>query len=224
MKKSKLFSVLMSSFILLSSVPFGISNVTVSADDSAIEEVQFSDSTEIIETKSNDLYKAFLKKINSAEFKNEFNSLSDSEKEKKITDLFIEFEGAEVSLAVVDNNSFSTARASNPNYSQTGWTEKFVNGGLNDYATTKAGLKNLKGYYNYCKGVALGSTTSFGAAIGGGMGALAGLLTGSVLYARLNTGESLCSSYINAGKTKGGVRMSVTDCFKINSINSIKRA
>ena len=62
MKKSKLFSVLMSSFILLSSVPFGISNVTVSADDSAIEEVQFSDSTEIIETKSNDLYKAFLKK------------------------------------------------------------------------------------------------------------------------------------------------------------------
>jgi len=224
MKKSKLFSVLMSSFILLSSVPFGISNVTVSADDSAIEEVQFSDSTEIIETKSNDLYKAFLKKINSAEFKNEFNSLSDSEKEKKITDLFIEFEGAEVSLAVVDNNSFSTARASNPNYSQTGWTEKFVNGGLNDYATTKAGLKNLKGYYNYCKGVALGSTTSFGAAIGGGMGALAGLLTGSVLYARLNTGESLCSSYINAGKTKGGVRMTVTDCFKINSINSIKRA
>jgi len=139
MKKSKLFSVLMSSFILLSSVPFGISNVTVSADDSAIEEVQFSDSTEIIETKSNDLYKAFLKKINSAEFKNEFNSLSDSEKEKKITDLFIEFEGAEVSLAVVDNDSFSTARASNPNYSQTGWTEKFVNGGLNDYATTKAG-------------------------------------------------------------------------------------
>lgn len=224
MKKSKLFSVLMSSFILLSSVPFGISNVTVSADDSALEEVQFSDSTEIIETKSNDLYKAFLKKINSAEFKNEFNSLSDSEKEKKITDLFIEFEGAEVSLAVVDNNSFSTARASNPNYSQTGWTEKFVNGGLNDYATTKAGLKNLKGYYNYCKGVALGSTTSFGAAIGGGMGALAGLLTGSVLYARLNTGESLCSSYINAGKTKGGVRMTVTDCFKINSINSIKRA
>ncbi|MFR3751123.1 MAG: hypothetical protein ACLTWV_14985 [Intestinibacter bartlettii] len=224
MKKSKLFSVLMSSFILLSSVPFGISNVTVSADDSAIEEVQFSDSTEIIETKSNDLYKAFLKKINSAEFKNEFNSLSDSEKEKKITDLFIEFEGAEVSLAVVDNDSFSTARASNPNYSQTGWTEKFVNGGLNDYATTKAGLKNLKGYYNYCKGVALGSTTSFGAAIGGGMGALAGLLTGSVLYARLNTGESLCSSYINAGKTKGGVRMTVTDCFKINSINSIKRA
>lgn len=224
MKKSKLFSVLMSSFILLSSVPFGISNVTVSADDSAIEEVQFSDSTEIIETKSNDLYKAFLKKINSVEFKNEFNSLSDSEKEKKITDLFIEFEGAEVSLAVVDNNSFSTARASNPNYSQTGWTEKFVNGGLNDYATTKAGLKNLKGYYNYCKGVALGSTTSFGAAIGGGMGALAGLLTGSVLYARLNTGESLCSSYINAGKTKGGVRMTVTDCFKINSINSIKRA
>ncbi len=224
MKKSKLFSVLMSSFILLSSVPFGISNVTVSADDSAIEEVQFSDSTEIIETKSNDLYKAFLKKINSVEFKNEFNSLSDSEKKKKITDLFIEFEGAEVSLAVVDNNSFSTARASNPNYSQTGWTEKFVNGGLNDYATTKAGLKNLKGYYNYCKGVALGSTTSFGAAIGGGMGALAGLLTGSVLYARLNTGESLCSSYINAGKTKGGVRMTVTDCFKINSINSIKRA
>ncbi|NKD31017.1 hypothetical protein HED39_17225 [Enterococcus casseliflavus] len=224
MKKSKLFSVLMSSFILLSSVPFGISSVTVSADDSAIEEVQFSDSTEIIETKSNDLYKAFLKKINSAEFKNEFNSLSDSEKEKKITDLFIEFEGAEVSLAVVDNDSFSTARASNPNYSQTGWTEKFVNGGLNDYATTKAGLKNLKGYYNYCKGVALGSTTSFGAAIGGGMGALAGLLTGSVLYARLNTGESLCSSYINAGKTKGGVRMTVTDCFKINSINSIKRA
>ena len=224
MKKSKLFSVLMSSFILLSSVPFGISNVTVSADDSAIEEVQFSDSTEIIETKSNDLYKAFLKKINSAEFKNEFNSLSDSEKEKKITDLFIEFEGAEVSLAVVDNNSFSTARASNPNYSQTGWTEKFVNGGLNDYATTKAGLKNLKGYYNYCKGVALGSTPSFGAAIGGGMGALAGLLTGSVLYARLNTGESLCSSYINAGKTKGGARMTVTDCFKINSINSIKRA
>ena len=224
MKKSKLFSVLMSSIILLSSVPFGFSSVTVSADDAAIEEVQFSDSTEIIETKSNDLYKAFLKKINSAEFKNEFNSLSDSEKEKKITDLFIEFEGAEVSLAVVDNNSFSTARASNPNYSQTGWTEKFVNGGLNDYATTKAGLKNLKGYYNYCKGVALGSTTSFGAAIGGGMGALAGLLTGSVLYARLNTGESLCSSYINAGKTKGGVRMTVTDCFKINSINSIKRA
>lgn len=224
MKKSKLFSVLMSSFILLSSVPFGISSVTVSADDSAIEEVQFSDSTEIIETKSNDLYKAFFEKINSAEFKNEFNSLSDSEKEKKITDLFIEFEGAEVSLAVVDNDSFSTARASNPNYSQTGWTEKFVNGGLNDYATTKAGLKNLKGYYNYCKGVALGSTTSFGAAIGGGMGALAGLLTGSVLYARLNTGESLCSSYINAGKTKGGVRMTVTDCFKINSINSIKRA
>lgn len=224
MKKSKLFSVLMSSFILLSSVPFGISSVTVSADDSVIEEVQFSDSTEIIETKSNDLYKAFLKKINSAEFKNEFNSLSDSEKEKKITDLFIEFEGAEVSLAVVDNDSFSTARASNPNYSQTGWTEKFVNGGLNDYATTKAGLKNLKGYYNYCKGVALGSTTSFGAAIGGGMGALAGLVTGSVLYARLNTGEGLCSSYINAGKTKGGVRMTVTDCFKISSINSIKRA
>lgn len=108
----------------------------------------------------------------------------------------LKYDGAEVHYAY-GNNHFARGL-----YDTTGWPEKFVNGGINDYATSKTELANLRDYLGFCATGLAGNGAGYGALIGGVIGAVVGTIIGAgVLAKRCEQGQSDIKSMINKGRS-----------------------
>lgn len=149
-----------------------------------------------------------MQEVNRPEIKQQLLSQPDSAETKVLSQsLILKYDGAEVHYAYGDN---TFARGL---YDTTGWSEKFVNGGINDYATSKTGLANLRDYLGFC---------SIGLAVNGaGYGAVIGTIIGAaVLAKRCDQGQSDVKTMISKNRSNGGVRMTLTAEFPICSLTS----
>ncbi|WP_230319222.1 glycine zipper family protein [Enterococcus casseliflavus] len=161
---------------------------------------------EIVEVKKNDKMVALENELQSIQYKVAINSRSVSQQQEVVENLLLKYDGAEAVYTTKSGN---------------GWTDKVVSGGLNCFATSKTGLANLR---DIMGANALGfrlNGAAYGALIGGPMGAVVGVIGASLLATRLDQGQATISSWIRAGSSKGGARMTVTAQFPISSINSI---
>ena len=91
-----------------------------------------------------------------------------------------------------------------------------MNGGINDYATSKTGLANLRDYLGFCSvGLAVNGA-GYGAVIGGVIGAVVGTIIGAAVL----QGQSDVKTMISKNRSNGGVRMTLTAEFPICSLTS----
>ncbi|MDT2750975.1 glycine zipper family protein [Enterococcus thailandicus] len=218
MKKVKLIITMLSCMLLLSILAPGTSQVIyASENDDSIETNKMFQPEKITILDSNNLYKAFVNEINSPEMKEQIALHEESQKTiDLIQSLIVKYDGAEVKMcyAVQTLGDYIVPLGN-------GWSEKFVNGGINEYATTKAGLANLR---DYLGGAAVGfavNGAAYGAVIGGVMGAVVGVIIGAgILSNRCNQGQADIKVMINKGRTKGGVRLTLTAEFPICSLDS----
>lgn len=213
----KLVAILLSCLSLLGSVVPGVTQIVDAAEKTASvpAENHFQlDQVTIVE--SYELYKTFVKEVNRPEIKQQLLNQPDSAETKVlIQSLILKYDGAKVHYAYGDN---TFARGL---YDTTGWSEKFVNGGINDYATSKTGLANLRDYLGFCSvGLAVNGA-GYGAVIGGVIGTVIGTIIGAaVLAKRCDQGQSDVKTMISKNRSNGGVRMTLTAEFPICSLTS----
>ncbi|OJF90271.1 hypothetical protein [Alkalibacterium sp. 20] len=119
------------------------------------------------------------------------------------------YEGAEVEVMVNATSSYQT---------------KFVRGGVNSFARSRAGLNALRSEMN-------GTATSLrvfgtvgGHAFGGIVGSLLGLVASNVLANNINAGANGVSKFIQAGRYSGGARVTLTEGFPISNISTVYEA
>ena len=138
-----------------------------------------------------------MQEVNRPEIKQQLLNQPDSAETKAlIQSLILKYDGAEVHYAYGDN---TFARGL---YDTTGWSEKFVNGGINDYGLAVNGA-------------------GYGAVIGGVIGAVVGTIIGAaVLAKRCDQGQSDVKTMISKNRSNGGVRMTLTAEFPICSLTS----
>lgn len=149
----------------------------------------------------------------------EHSSLITSEQQKaKLTELVHEYDGAQVDYDILDDNDFQMQSRKGHSFS-----EKWVNGGLNDFAYKKSALPDLQAYY----GKTAGSTAVLGAggggAIGGWVGAIVGAVGGTVASGYFRDAQKDMKKWINKGSSKGGCRVTLTDEFPISYLSSQKQ-
>lgn len=100
------------------------------------------------------------------------------------------------------------------------YQEKFINGGINFYASSSGGMSQLRSDLA-STAVGLKATgTVTGLALGGPLGAIVGFFGSDVLSNRLSEASSIMRQWINVGRTQGGVRITLTETFAIAGINS----
>ena len=218
MKKKELIAILFSFLTLFGAVVPGVTQIVYAAEKTAIStstETHFQ-LAQVTIVESNELYKAFVKEVNRPEIKQQLLNQPNSEETKNlIQSLILKYDGAEVRYAY-GNNNFARGL-----YDTTGWSEKFVNGGINDYATSKTGLANLRDYLGFCAAGLAVNGAGYGALIGGVIGAVVGTIIGAgVLAKRCEQGQSDVKSMINKGRSNGGVRMTLSAEFPICSLTS----
>jgi len=187
----------------------------------ASEKQEYSIDYEIVK---NDLYLQFEEELanlvasnqstvsisNSISNQSTFSALSqdNSISEEQIFSLIEKYDGAEVS-AVVNAQAI--------------YTSKFVNGGVNSYATSYIGLNTLRSDMRSNATALRVGGTLFGT-FGGLVGALAGAIAGDYLADNVDDGADGLSAFIQAGYTRGGARVTLTEGFPINHIDSIYEA
>ncbi|KPG72200.1 hypothetical protein [Enterococcus sp. RIT-PI-f] len=203
MKKKLLTLALASSFI--------ISPIFLSSSIASASEVTTTEESDGVVVTKNEQYLKFEAELLTLQKqqKNEFSSrlYTDSTKEAA-TNLIEKYEGAEISVAKASVQ----------------YTCKFVNGGLNSFATTKTGLQQLRTDLATTATLLLTNGTLGGATIAGPLGALVGLVGGGILGQTARGASNTMQSWINAGSSKGGVRITIVEQFAISNINSQTQA
>ncbi|MBF0799112.1 hypothetical protein IR166_28785 [Enterococcus faecalis] len=191
-------SFLVSPLLVTGSVAYATENTTLEASD------------KVIVTK-NDQYIKFEKEFSqlqnqrSTEFKTRVYSQST---QKAAVNLIEKYDGAEITV-VRAAAKYST---------------KFVNGGVNSFATNKSGLQQLRTDLATTATLLLANGTVGGAAVAGPLGALLGLVGGGILGSTVRSASNTIQSWINVGSSKGGVRVTLVEQFPISSLNSQSQA
>ncbi|MDR3242060.1 MAG: glycine zipper family protein [Lactobacillaceae bacterium] len=156
-----------------------------------------------LEVHENSDWKAMENEINSPQFQLAIHG----EKSKEVCQsLLTEYDGAERDIIFVGAG--------------TGWTEKIVNGGDNTYATTKAGLANLRDSWGLSAVAMIGAGGGAGTAIAGIPGAIIGGLIGNALSGYCKDAQNDMKKWIDVGSTKGGARVTLTAEFPIDSVDT----
>lgn len=172
-----------------------------------------SDAAMITISDSNDIYKQFEK-----EAKSLYNqALLPQDLQKQMQALIKKYDGAEVSYNINENDSPNVNKRVGIMRSITkpaSVQEKFVDGGVNDYAKSKSALGKLRTYYGTCENLILAG------AFAGPIGAATGAFGGKILGKRCSQAQSDVKKMINKKRSKGGCRMTLTDEFSIGSVNS----
>lgn len=180
-----------------------------------------SDAAMITISDSNDIYKQFEK-----EAKSLYNqALLPQDLQEQMQALIKKYDGAEVSYNINENDSPNVNNRAGIMRSITkpaSVQEKFVDGGVNDYAKSKSALGKLRTYYGTCENLILAGGTIAGA-FAGPIGAAAGAFGGKILGKRCSQAQSDVKKMINKKRSKGGCRMTLTDEFPIGSVNSKKQ-
>ncbi|MFC6288599.1 hypothetical protein [Levilactobacillus angrenensis] len=146
------------------------------------------------------------------------------EQEKaKYQELIAKYDGAQIDYNIEDEADHAQARGRS-------FSEKFVNGGLNDFAYKKSGLADLRSYYGKTalslKGLGATSGAAAGAAagfLGSAVGALVGMVGGTVIGGHFDEAQRDMKKWISKGSSKGGCRVTATDEFPIASLGSQKQ-
>lgn len=194
----------------------GVNNIKASTiKDNDMEKITITDSNTIYQQFEEETQKLYTQNLLPSDFK------------VKMRSLIQKYDGAEVTYSIYNNemeikNGIRTLRKSitKPAAVQ----EKFIDGGINDFAKSKSALAKLRTYYGKCYALSVTAGSIAGATFGGPMGAVAGVFGGSVLGTRCSQAQSDVKRMINKGRSKGGCRMTITDEFPIASINSKKQA
>lgn len=205
----KLKKLLIITSISMSLLPiFGVSNSK--ADDSNNYDLQ-KEYTETDET-----YKEqynIVENEKSKELQNEIKTIKNEKGElsqKDFQNLLVKYDGAERTF--IPKISFRSAQNNS-------YTEKVVKGGLNVYGPSPQALISARDY--------LGSSDmgllATGVIIGSIEGGPAGAIGAKVLGARVNEGYNDIKKWIDVGSSRGGVRMTASAEFPIDSLNSIKQ-
>jgi len=167
-----------------------------------------------IEIIKNEKYIEFEKELVELKQKRAFSlyTLSHSNENTYNEDMFSlisKYEGAEVEVMVNATSSYQT---------------KFVRGGVNSFARSRAGLNALRSEMN-------GTATSLrvfgtvgGHAFGGIVGSFLGLVASNVLANNINAGANGVSKFIQAGRYSGGARVTLTEGFPISNISTVYEA
>lgn len=103
-----------------------------------------------------------------------------------------------------------------------GFSEAFVNGGVNDYAYSRSGIENLRTYYGECENAVIIGTGA--AVLHGPIGAVLGAIGAGILVPRLQKAQDYMKDWFNVRANKGGVRITASDCFPINSLYAQNQA
>jgi len=100
------------------------------------------------------------------------------------------------------------------------WNEHVQDGGMNCFGYTKKGLDYIRSDASTAADLCKVGGATAGAAMGGLIGVIIGAAGGSVISGHLSGGASIMAQWIQAGSTKGGCRITLTDHFPIDSVNS----
>lgn len=93
---------------------------------------------------------------------------------------------------------------------------------MNDYAYYRSGIENLRTYYGECENaVVIG--TGF-AVLHGPIVAVLGGIGAAVLVPILEKAQDYMKGWFNVIANKGGVRITASDCFPINSLYAQNQA
>jgi len=151
------------------------------------------------------------------------NLITPEQEKAKYQELITKFDGAQIDYDIEDETGRPQARGH-------AFSEKFVNGGLNDFAYKKAGLADLRSYYGKTalslkglgatSGAATGSTVG---PLGTAVGALVGMVGGTVVGSHFDEAQRDMKKWISKGSSKGGCRVTATDEFPIASLGSQKQ-
>ncbi|TPR16713.1 hypothetical protein [Apilactobacillus timberlakei] len=164
-------------------------------------------------TSSNQKYKDAQQEISTLSTQN----LNDNDKNSKIQQIINKYNGAEANISIVENNMnplFVSKFATKDDVK-----EKFIDGGVNDFAYNKKGLNSLRTYYGGLEATAI---TGGGAATvwGGPITTFIGLAGGGLVSRRAGQAQTDVKSMISSNKHSGGCRMTVTEEFAIPSLYS----
>ncbi|WP_236786014.1 hypothetical protein [Anaerococcus ihuae] len=192
---------------------FGVSNSKV--DDSNNYDLQKE------YTQTDDTYKEQYNIVENEKSKKLQNEIKTIKKEKgelsqkDFQNLLVKYDGAErtftpkVSFRSAQNNSY---------------TEKVVKEGLNIYGSSPQALISARDYLSSSDMGLLASGVIIGSIEGGPAGAIAGGAIGAkVLGSRVKEGYNDIKKWIDVGSSRGGVRMTASAEFPIDSLNSIKQ-
>lgn len=135
---------------------------------------------------------------------NQDNSIS----EEQLFYLVEKYDGAELT-AIVNAKSV--------------YTSKFVKGGINSYATSYQNLNILRSDLKTNATMLRIGGTLVGT-VGGLVGTLVGAVTGDHLAGNCDDAAAGVSAFIQGGYTRGGARVTLTEGFPINNIDSIYEA
>lgn len=157
-------------------------------------------------------------------FSSQSNLITPEQKKAKYQELIAKFDGAQIDYDIEDE-------AGRPQLRGHAFSEKFVNGGLNDFAYKKAGLADLRSYYGKTAlslkgfGAGTGAGSGFVAAgpLGSAVGSLVGAVGGAVVGGHFDEAQRDMKKWISKGSSKGGCRVTATDEFPIASLGSQKQ-
>ncbi|MBF0780321.1 MULTISPECIES: hypothetical protein [unclassified Granulicatella] len=166
---------------------------------------------EKVTVSKNDLYLKFEEELKI------LSSESEVTKEKYF-ELVEKYDGAE---KVVTYGEISPFRFIN----MSGFSEKFVWGGVNTLAFNRQGIENLRTYFGHCALLLTAGGAVNGFLYGGGpWGALIGAVGGTFMSGRFNEGAGFMRKWFDVGSNKGGVRITLTEAFPIDNIDSLNQA
>lgn len=205
MKKLKLTILMVLSMVLATFIP---TVGTVSAAETINSNDTLEETPVIIEknTKYEEFEKEFSRIKNNSRSEFSTGIYRDTTK-KQIANLITKYDGAEITV-------FAAGK----------YSTKFVNGGVNSYASNKSGMGQLRSDLAMTATLLLTDGTLGGAAIAGPLGALVGLLGSGILGNRCSGASNTMKSWINVGSSRGGVRITLTEQFAISSLNSQKQS
>lgn len=196
-----------SNFVLATTAILALTapSITTVASANEIDPIEVVDKTDNVKIEKNDLYIALEKELEELTQNNDISTFRTTSTKGISQDqamyLLEKYDGAEATVT----------RAADA------FSEKFVNGGVNTYATTYTGLNAIRDNFS-AAGTLVGG--SVGAAAFGGPIGIAYSLFGTPIAAQFLRGAEVASDWIQGGHTSGGVRVTYTDAFAIDNINS----
>ncbi|HJD99158.1 hypothetical protein [Levilactobacillus brevis] len=144
--------------------------------------------------------------------------ITPEQKRAVLVHLVQKYDGAQVDYDIRDDSQDGPATRGHS------FSEKWVNGGLNDFAGKKSALPELRSYYGKTAASSALIGAGGGATVGGLPGAIIGAIGGQVAYTRFNDAQNDMKRWIRKDSSKGGCRVTATDEFPIASLGSQKQA
>ena len=208
---SKKISLILATSAILSVVAPTAGRVASASEVSPTSVVAVEGNEEVVK---NDLYIAFEKEL--AQLTQETFSTSSAASSnvspEQLEALMLKYEGATMTVTVPQQNDGITRAAAAQSAS---YQQRLVNGGLNFYATSRAGLNALRSDLNGLRVTVLG-----GGAVYGAMGAWILVAGAAIVATNITSAANGVSAFIQAGRTRGGARITLSEGFPINSITS----